>query len=45
MKWMKAVVWSALLSTAWPAFSRDKAPETPQDYATGMMLEATGSSP
>lgn len=45
MKWMKAVVWSALLSVAWPVFSRDEAPETPQDYATGMMLEATGSSP
>ncbi|QRG78183.1 DUF3999 domain-containing protein [Citrobacter sp. R56] len=45
MNGMKGVLWSVLLGMTFPAFSRDEAPETPQDYAVGMTLETTGESP
>ncbi|MEG1211206.1 MAG: DUF3999 domain-containing protein [Leclercia sp.] len=45
MKWIKAVLWGALLSAAGPALSSEKVREAPQDYATGVMLETTGTSP
>ncbi|MEB6380561.1 DUF3999 domain-containing protein [Leclercia adecarboxylata] len=45
MKWMKAVLWGVLLGAAGPASANDKAGETPQDYATGMMLETFDTSP
>lgn len=45
MKWMKAVLWGALLSAAGSVSGSDAVREAPQDYATGVMLDTTGSSP
>ncbi|CBG87229.1 DUF3999 domain-containing protein [Citrobacter rodentium] len=45
MKWMKALLCSALLSAAGTVAGSDEAKESPVDYATGVMLETTGASP
>jgi len=45
MKGIKALLWSALLGTAVPGFCSDVVLDTPQDYAAGVMLETTASSP
>lgn len=39
MKWIKAVVCSALLGLAGPALSNEAPAESPQDYAWGLTLE------
>lgn len=45
MKWMKALLCSALLSAAGTVTGSGEATESPVDYATGVMLETTGVSP
>ena len=45
MKWMNAVVCAALLAMAGPAFSEGAPAESPRDYAYGLSLDTSASSP
>lgn len=45
MKWMKSVVCAALLAVAGPAFSEGAPVESPRDYAYGLSLDTSASSP
>ena len=45
MKWMNAVVCAALLAVAGPAFSEGAPAESPRDYAYGLSLDTSASSP
>ncbi|QLN90729.1 DUF3999 domain-containing protein [Citrobacter freundii] len=43
MKWMKAVLWSALLGATGAAWGSNTATDAPADYATGVKLFTPGS--
>lgn len=43
MKWMKAVLWSALLGATGAAWSSNTATDAPADYAKGVTLLTLGS--
>ncbi|HEY4469467.1 MAG TPA: DUF3999 domain-containing protein [Klebsiella sp.] len=45
MKGIKAILWSVLLGASGPTFSSDTGREDSVDYATGMVLATTESSP
>lgn len=44
MKWMIAVLWGVLLSTSGTVLASPTPKESPQDYATGVMLETERTS-